>query len=154
MTPRQIPWMKNAQAAQYGVLIGIVVILALLLKPWINDDVAWCRRVFTGLAQGSQYIQDSIAWERFKALDADIGAQYRELPNTNERSGYREAFVNRFARGFRESKAQISDFMNWRIVKRSPDGIIVAADYPAKQSTLLFDISKAGGRRLETMRWQ
>ena len=146
--------MKHTQLALIALVVAVVAGAALLLRPWLRDDVGWCRRVFTGLAQGSQYIQDSIDWERLKALNADVGSEYRRMPNEEERANYRQAFISQFARGFRQSKAAYDQFTNWRVLERGQDAVVVAADYPAKQSTLLFEISELGGRRLEAIKWQ
>lgn len=149
--------MASSKQSQWVFGAGVVAVLAaaaIVLRPWLTDDAAWCRRVFVGLAQGSQYVYESIDWERLKALDRDIGAEYRALPNEDERMGYRQAFIGRFAAGLREGKAQHEDFTNWRVVERGAGRVTVAADYSEKQSTLLFQISELGGRRLEGIRWQ
>ena len=147
---------KPTSFIAYAAAIALGVAgLALAVRAFGHDDVAWCRRVFSALAQGQQYIQQDIDWDLFRALDSDVGALYRQLSTDDEKANYRRMFINRFGEGFRQSKARLGDFTNWRLQGRQDEGqLVVAADHVSKSKTVLFTISTIGHRRLQGIQWQ
>lgn len=147
---------KSTSMVAYAAAIALGVAgLALAVRSFGHDEAAWCRRVFSALAQGKPYIQEDIDWEVFTALDSDVGATYRQLPNDDEKASFRQMFINRFGEGFRQSKARLSDFTNWRLQERQDEGrLVVASDHASKNKTVLFTISQVGQKRLERIQWQ
>jgi hypothetical protein len=103
---------------------------------------------------GRQSVQSRIDWERLKALEVDVGATYAALPDEKEREAYRQAFIERFSRGFGSTGAGLKDFAGWRVQERAEDRTVVAADYPKKRKVLLFELSALGGRKVTGIRWQ
>ena len=128
--------------------------LSLALRMFHHDEVDFSRWVFTGLVNGSQYIQDEVDWEQLNALGTNVGATYRQLPNAEEQAGFRQSFIARIAQGFRKEKGRAEDFINWRLQERGDGMVVVAADYPAKRKTLLLHVSTIGSKRLTGIQWQ
>ena len=132
------------------------IVLAVLLAAGLGfffmssgQEVRFCRRVFGGLVKGEPNVGGSIAWDRLKALDLDLGSAYAKLP-PGERQKFQQAFIQNFAVGFRQGQGQLMAFTNWRM---EHDGS-VAVDYPAKHKTLLFRVSETGKRQLEGIAWK
>ena len=142
-----------SQLAYVGATLVGVVGLVLLLQPFHRDEVGFCRRMLGALTTGQWYVQSSIDWEQFQALGVDVGSAYRELPNEEERAKFRQAFIMQCAEGFRKEHGRLGDFINWRLQQRGPVAM-VAADYPLKQKTLLFQVSTIGEKRLQQLQWQ
>ena len=84
----------------------------------------------------------------------DVGAAYSRLPSEQERRDYRRAFIARFAEGFRQGGGQLNAFSQWRVTEPKDGMTVVAADVPKTQRTLLFQLSKAGGRKVIGIAWQ
>ena len=139
--------------AYVGAVLLAVAGVVCVFQPFNRDEVGFCRRVFGALTTGSRYIQESIDWEHFQALGADVGAEYQRLPNDEERAKFQESFIVKCAQGFRQEKGRLDDFVNWRLQQRGPMAL-VAADYPSKQKTLLFQVSTVGEKQLTAIQWQ
>lgn len=136
------------------VLLLLAAAAAVFIMRISQSEVGFCREVLKGLAEGKPSVKGRIAWERLRALDVDVGATYQALPNEVERSKYRQAFVLSFSQGFRRQGGSVKAFQRWRVHERRGTQVVVAADYPAKQKTLLMGIPASGPRKLETIQWQ
>ncbi|GEM_PF-6274077 len=133
-------------------LAALIASAAIVLNV-TRGDVDRGRAVFSGLVYGRQNVQRDIEWEHLRGLDVDVGQAYRALPSDKERTGYRRAFVENFAKGFAIAHAKVSDFVNWRIAQRSPETVSVAADYRGKGRTLLVMLN-ASTKHLVSLQWQ
>ena len=142
------PWRLRGCAGgveiTYGTIIVAVAAAAALALNQIGAEVRFARRVFAGLATGTQSVHNVVDWEHLQAAGGDVGATYRELPGLPEQAAYRQTFIQSFAEGFRKEQGRLEAFTDWR---QHGDGV-VAADYPAKGKTLLLRISKRGSQRL------
>ena len=140
-----------------GSLLLAVIVAALIVAGirLIRSDVGVCREAFAGLAQGRSAAGWRLDWERLQAMGVNVGETYRGLPNAQERRQYRRSFIGQFAGGFARSGATASAFTNWRPAGVRDGKRLVAADYPAKQQTLLFSVSGAWfSRRIGSIQWQ
>ena len=141
------------QAPVTGSLLLILAMagLATAGARLIRTEVGFCRDAFAGLAQGRLSAERQVDWEHLQAMGVDVGETYRRLPNAQERRQYRQAFIGQFAGGFASSGATTRAFTNWR----RAGGRLVAADYPAKQKTLLCGVSGSWiTRRIVSLQWQ
>lgn len=146
---------EQRRSAYPSAVISILVVLAIVVPLRVmHRDVRFCRTVLRDLASGRQSVQSRIQWERLTAMGVNVGATYTALPNNQERTEYRRAFVKGFANGFAKTGARPEAFTNWRAQGREGGRRVVAAEYPAKHKTLLFRISSAWSQRLEAVRWQ
>ena len=133
-------------------LLGIAALVFALRAG--ERDVAFCRRVFTGLAEGRQSVRYQIRWEHLTAMGKDVGAEYAQLPDERARSGYQQAFVAKFADGFRKAGGRVSAFTNWRTETGQDGRAVVIVEYPEKRSTLLFHLAAGGPRNVESIQWK
>ena len=139
-----------------GVLLATAAVAVFVLRA-SRSDVDLCRAVLAGLTQGRSSVAGQIAWERLRALDLDVGATYVKLPNAKEQGEYRQAFIENFAAGFQRTGASLPQFTGWRVQERSKGTIIVAADYAARQKTLLLTLPANAswwGKKIEAIQWQ
>ena len=148
MTPRQpqagrVDW-------EYAVASILVIVVAAFLLNFVGQEVRFCRRVLTGLANGNPSVRQAIDWERLQAIGIDVGAAYAQLPSDKERREYQDAFIRSFAEGFRQQGGSVKVFTHWRV---EGDGT-VAADYPAKNRNLLFQLSGGWRKQVVGIQWQ
>lgn len=139
---------------KYAVVMALAVTAVAVAVRWNRGDVDLCRDVFRGMVQGNVAVARRIDWAHLQALHVDIGAQYSQITDPKVQSVYRQVFINRFAEGFKYGGGQAVSFVNWRLKERTPQGVVVAADYPAKQKILLFTLSTSGPKRVTAIRWQ
>ena len=136
-----------------AVILTVVAAGAGLWRSRVSD-IDRCQGVFQRLVAGSFSAQSRIHREHLTALDVDVGATYRGLPNERERRGYREAFIANFSKGFERTEARAGQFVRWRVAQRTPEAVTVAADYPAKKMTLLLIVPAHGKKRLQGIQWK
>ena len=146
--------MTDVNLRYLGIVLGLVALIVLVLRNPQQDAVRWTRQTFELLVSGRSSAQARIAWERLSAVGVDVGATYTKLPNAREQAQYRQAFLRELASGFRRSGARAESFVNWRIMEQSDEAIVVAADFPAKQKTLLLTVSDGKPRQVTGIRWQ
>ena len=136
---------------EYVAAAGVAAVAAMVVMNLANSDVRLCRGIFARLAKGDPSVRNAIAWERFQAEDVNVGATYAGLPSPQEQLGYQQAFIRAFAAGFQHEGGRVGAFTHWRV---EPNGS-VAADYPAKRKTIVFELSSETGRpQLAGIRWQ
>ena len=132
------------------LVVASVVGVARLSK----GEAGLCREVFQGLVKGRQSVQQRIDWGRLKAMGVDVGATYAHLPDERARAEYRRLFVEHFSKGFLQTGASLGDFVRWRVQTQTPEEVVVAVDYPAKQKTLLLTLPATGAKRIQAIQWQ
>jgi len=129
-------------------IMAVAAAVLLLTGCAAKDDVKLARQVVTQLAQGRYSVRKLIDWENFKALDKNVGADYKALPNDKEKEGYQRSFIDGFKRGFVDQGAKVNAFYNWRfLAKVDPTLNIVAANVHDDKFLLLVAIKHAGRTR-------
>lgn len=148
--------MSISRSGWWGSAVMVLAIAAgvVVVARARNRDIAFTQRVFASLAAGEPSVRRQIAWPRLRAVDIDVGDEYRRLGSPKEQADYEQAFVDRFAYGFREAKGRVDHFSRWRIARREGGENVVAADELASGKTLLFRVSHRGGPQLEAIQWQ
>ncbi len=129
--------------------IGVVVALGLFVANFMGRDVKLCKRVLTGLIQGNHAVRQHIDWGHLTALDVDVGATYTQIQDAQKQAAYQHVFVQKFAEGFAQAKADASVFTGWRAQGNGT----VAVDYPAKNKTLVLRLSESG-KQVAGFSWQ
>ena len=151
--PKETPWLD----LKYGLVVGAIVLAlvgALRLPTMLAiGSVGFCKKAFGELAGGRMGVVRMLDWETLTAMGIDVGKTYRNLAGERNRASYQRQFIEAFARSFRQSGGRPEAFVRWRIVGEEGDRTIVAADYPAKQRTLLFLVPLEGPRRVMEIRW-
>ena len=138
----------------YATAAAAVAVAVLLVVRNMGDDATFCRRLLTRLAFGDTSVAGQIRWDRFQALDLDVGAMYRGLPNDQERRDYRRAFIQQFAQGFRAAGATPESFEGWRVEPEAGGLRWVAAKAAATGQTLRFGVSPGWRKRLQALQAQ
>ena len=97
-------------------------------KP-MKDDVVFAREAVEGLLGGDVAVADAFDWENLKVPGAaDAGEAYKEMPDDENREGFRKEFIEEFSGSFKQSGASVSDLKNWREESREGERTIVAVD--------------------------
>ncbi len=138
---------------KYAAAVLVVVGGLLVFLQSVSAEIRVCRSALEGLSRGQAWAQGRVDWNRLSAMGMNVGATYASLPNDRERARYRQAFITQFSKGFKGTGASARDFINWRVVERETDRIVVAADYPGKGKTLLMTITARGKQRVESIQW-
>jgi hypothetical protein len=147
--------MRNNQPILEYIILLVVIMVALAFFLQVkNQEINFCRAVFTHLVKGSAPAEKFIDWENFKAVGMDVGATYNGLPNEKEKSAYRQAFIKSFSVGFSRVKAELKSFTHWRLYAQQGAEVVVACDYSGYNKTLLFTVSKLGKKKLVSLQWK
>lgn len=113
-----------------------------------RDDVKLARQVVTDLARGRYAVRKLIDWPSFVAFEKDVGAEYKSLPNVEERRNYEMTFIDSFKKGFREQKGSMDAFTGWRMFSQKGPGLkIVAADLAGGKIVFFVAVKSERGKR-------
>jgi len=148
--------MEKTQTPVVGSIILATVLMAgaAMVMQRHHGHVTFCQGLLRGLIHGQQSVSSQIDWAHLKALGFDVGAHYTALPNDQERTKYRQAFVVGFANGFSQVGGRPTIFSRWRVLSHEDGRIVVAAHYEAKHKTLLMTLPASGKPQLEALQWQ
>ncbi|MDD5027469.1 MAG: hypothetical protein PHV58_03125 [Candidatus Omnitrophica bacterium] len=92
---------KNTPVLEYSVLAGIVIVFLLIIFQVKTGDINLCRAIFKDLTAGRYGVQKYIDWEHFQGLDVNVGITYSKFSTEQEKTGYKKAFIQSFARGLK-----------------------------------------------------
>jgi hypothetical protein len=145
---------KEIPILEYTILAAVVIACLLFIYQIKTQDINLARSVLNGLASGRYGVEKYIDWENLKGLDIDVGANYSKFPTLVEKVGYKRAFIQNFAIGFKQVKGSFKSFTHWRVYSKDNRQIIVAADYAGHNKTLLFAISGKGKKRVTAIQWK
>lgn len=145
---RDLFWKAGCAAA---AIVGIAAVAFLVRQgQW---EVRLGQRVLRGLTKGDPRVSRLIHWEALNAWEADLGENYRRLPNDQEQRAYERSFITQFAEGFRQAKGSVRALTRWRVQGRQGGQTVVAVDDPPHGKTLLLSIG-TGTKQLEALQWQ
>ncbi len=130
-------------------VLTVAVILSVSLAGYgcgiFQDDVGFARSVIAMLAKDRYIVRSMIEWPELKVFGIDAGKEYRQLETDSERADYERAFIDSFAKAFKESKISSRDFRRWRVYDLSnPKLVIVAVERIKSKSTLYIYIKHIG----------
>lgn len=135
-------------------IAGLIIIFSIAGCIGAETDTQLARRVFNGLCNGRQGVQDLIDWETFKASGVDVGQAYSNIVAEKERADYRKVFFYNLSYTFKASGGKTSAFTNWRVKSREGNNTIVAADTAMGKVILLTLSVKKGKRKLTAIDFQ
>jgi len=144
---------KETPILEYAILAAVVIACVLFIYQTKTQGVNLARSVLNGLASGRYGVEKYIDWENLQGLDMNVGITYSKFTTQVEKVGYKRAFIQNFALAFKRAGGDFKSFTNWRFYKRDNSQIIVAADYPRHNKTLLFFIS-ATGKKITSIQWK
>jgi hypothetical protein len=125
-----------------GMIVLVVGFFWLTREP----DIAFARRVFSGLINGDQAVKEMIDWASFQAMGVDVGNNYAGLPDARQKELYSRAFIANFSVAFSSYGVKFSSFTNWRVSKRGKMSATVAVNGSTNKA-LLFTVSNKYGKR-------
>ncbi|MCA1566313.1 MAG: hypothetical protein LC803_11875 [Acidobacteria bacterium] len=111
-------------------------------------DVDFAREAVEGLFGGDVAVAYAFDWENLKVPGvADAGEAYQEMPDDENREGFRKEFIEEFSGSFKQSGASVGDLKNWREESREGERTIVAVD-TATGKTMRVSVVRRDGRQL------
>jgi hypothetical protein len=112
-------------------------------------DVDFAREAVEGLLGGDvAAAAEAFDWENLKVPGVpDAGEAYKEMPDEENREGFRKEFIEEFSGSFKQSGASVSDLKNWREESREGERTIVAVD-TATGKTMRVSVVRRDGRQL------
>lgn len=130
------------------LIAGLMVLFLAGCVPL--DDIAFSRHVLEQLIKGRYAVRNAIDWDNFRALGQDVSAPYKALKREQAKIEFQRNFIDGFARGFREQKAELKAFYNWRYYKTTASKIsIVVANCRTENVLFLFYVRPAAfGKKL------
>lgn len=136
------------------IAIAIIAGLIFFLSQIFKSDVSLVKEIFAGLVEARQPVRKLIDWEHLNALEVNVGEVYLKVRSQKEKLDFQKVFINNFSEGFKRMGGRLDAFTNWRLYDKDNEKVVVAADYPHYNKTILFTISKYGLSRLIGIQWE
>jgi hypothetical protein len=114
-------------------------------------DAVFAREAVEGLLNGDTAVADAFDWENLKVPGADAGEAYRELPDDENRVGFREGFIEKFSESFKASGASVGDLKNWREESKQGETAIVAVDTVTGKTMRVFVVRREGRQQVSEL---
>jgi len=117
----------------------------------LKADAVFAREAVEGLLGGDESVADAFDWENLKVPGADAGSAYRELPDDENREGFRQGFIKKFSESFKASGATAGDLKNWREQGKQGETTIVAADTVTKKTMRVYVVRRNGRQQISEL---
>ncbi|HEX8423523.1 MAG TPA: hypothetical protein VF634_08930 [Pyrinomonadaceae bacterium] len=116
-----------------------------------KTDVVFAREAVEGLLGGEQSVADAFDWENLIVPGADAGSAYRELPDDENREGFRQGFIEKFSESFKASGASVGDLKNWREEAKEGETGVVAVDTATGKTMRVFVVRRNGRQQVSEL---
>jgi hypothetical protein len=113
-----------------------------------KSDAEFAREAVEGLLNGDTSVADAFDWENLIVPGADAGSAYQELPDDENREGFRQGFIKKFSESFKASGASVGDLKNWREQGKDGDATIVAVDTVTGKTMHVFVVRHDGRQQV------
>jgi len=144
---------KETPVLEYIILGIVIAVFLLFMFQMTRGNINLARSVFNGLVNGKYEVAKNIDWEELRGLSIDAGSTYSKFKTDEEKTGYKKAFILGFSKGFKQIKGDAQSFVNWRILSKEGNQVIIAADYKVYGKTLLMTFSGAK-KKLTSLQWE
>ena len=114
-------------------------------------DAVFAREAVEGLLNGDPGVASAFDWENLKVPGADAGSAYRELPDDENREGFREGFIKKFSESFKASGASVGDLKNWREQAKEGETGIVAVDTKTGKTMRVYVVRRNGRQQVSEL---
>jgi hypothetical protein len=114
-------------------------------------DVEFAREAVEGLLNGDAAAADAFDWENLKVPGADVGSEYRELPDEENREGLEQGFIEKFSESFKASGASVGDLKNWREQEKQGETSIIAVDTATGKTMRVFVVRRDGRQQVSEL---
>jgi hypothetical protein len=116
-----------------------------------KTDVAFARETVEGLLNGDTSVAPAFDWENLKVPGADAGSAYREMPDDENREGFRQGFIRKFSESFKASGASVGDLKNWREQGKEGEASVVAVDTKTGKTMHVFIVRRNGRQQVSEL---
>ncbi len=116
-----------------------------------SAEIGFARGAFALLTEGQKAAEDNINWEVFTSLGIDVGSQYTLLTTDQDRSKFRENFVDEFSKSFKNNGGTTKDFTDWKIENKT-DGTATVSARSTAGHLFLETVTEDDGYRLVSMK--
>jgi hypothetical protein len=116
-----------------------------------KTDAVFAREAVEGLLNGDQSVAGAFDWENLKVPGADAGSAYQELPDDENREGFREGFIRKFSESFKASGASAGDLKNWREQSKEGDATVVAVDTKTGKTMRVYVVRRNGRQQVSEL---
>ena len=110
------------------------------------SDVEFAKDVFRRMAEGDPAVEPMLDWETLSMPGGDVGAEYNDIPDEENRAEFRRNFLKGFSTSFKASGGSAASASNWREESKADEGTQVATDSPVG-NTLVFTVVRKDGRQ-------
>ena len=86
-------------------------------------------------------------------MGIDVGANYKQMPEGQEKINFRRTFVNSFATAFKNTGGSLRAFTHWRIFEKKAGLTTVAVDNTVYKKTILFTVKNYPQRKIVAIDW-
>jgi hypothetical protein len=115
-------------------------------------DAVFAREAVEGLLNGDKSVADAFDWENLQVPGADAGSAYRELPDDENREGFRQGFIEKFSESCNASGARVADLKNWREQAKEGEQTIIAVDTVTGKTMRVFVVRRNGRQQVSELR--
>ena len=116
-----------------------------------KSDVEFARQAVEGLLNGDAAAADAFDWETLIVPGADVGSEYQELPDDENREGFQQGFIEKFSESFKASGASIGDLKNWREQEKQGETTTVAVDTKTGKTMRVFVVRRDGQQQVSEL---
>jgi hypothetical protein len=114
-------------------------------------DAVFAREAVEGLLNGDVSVAEAFDWENLKVPGAEVGSEYRELPDEENREGFRQGFIEKFSESFKASGASVGDLKNWREQAKQGETTVVAVDTVTGKTMQVFVVRRDGRQQVSEL---
>jgi hypothetical protein len=111
----------------------------------------FARESVEGLLNGDLAVASAFDWENLKVPGADAGSAYSELPDEENRKGFREGFIEKFSESFKASGASVGDLKNWREQGKEGETSVVAVDTKTGKTMRVYVVRRNGRQQVSEL---
>ena len=129
----------------------MAVLISGCAKP---SEIDFCRQTFSFLIKGNWLVEQRIDWSNFQAMGTEVGKEYLSATNDKDRKAYKLAFLKGVSMSFQRLRGHLADFVNWRVLVRGPEKLIVCADQGKLKKTIYLTFSGTKQLKLVAMGWE
>ena len=116
-----------------------------------KTDAVFAKEAVEGLLNGDTSVASAFDWENLIVPGADAGSAYRELPDDENREGFREGFIKKFSESFKASGASVGDLKNWREQGKDGEETVVAVDTKTGKTMRVYVVRRNGRQQVSEL---
>lgn len=116
-----------------------------------KTDAVFAREAVEGLLNGDTSVAAAFDWENLIVPGADAGSAYSELPDEENREGFRQGFIKKFSESFKASGASVGDLKNWREEGKEGEASVIAVDTKTGKTMHVLVVRRNGRQQVSEL---